>query len=123
MSHDKMNQLIGFIAKKVEDDEKLATHFLSAKLAKCIEAYPYDQTIGAVATIIEKMAANNNNFIRKADFKSLYNKLYSRNTKFAELFQDELGTQEEVSPITVFKRDDSSDFSQYAPKDTVLAMH
>jgi hypothetical protein len=121
MSHDKINQLIGFIAKNVEANEKLATPVLSAKLAKCVESYPYDQTLGAVATVINKMAVNNTLFIRKADFKSLYNKLYSRNTKFAELFQDELGLKEETSPITTYQRDDSSDVKTYEVGDQVLA--
>ena len=121
MSHDKINQLIGFIAKNVEANEKLATPVLSAKLAKCVEAYPYDQTLGAVATVINKMAVNNTLFIRKADLKSLYNKLYSRNTKFAELFQDELGLKEETSPVTTYQRDDSSDVKTYEVGDQVLA--
>src|SRR6478609_3229080 len=107
MSHEKLNQLVGFIAKNMDDNEKLATPVLAAKLAKCVESFPHDQTIGAISTVIDKMALNEKLFIRRADLKSLYNKLYSRNTKFAELFQNELGIkEEESSPITTYKRDD-----------------
>lgn len=121
MSHEKINQLIGFIAKNVEDNEKLATPVISVKLAKCMEEYPYDQTLGAIATVINKMTENNTLFIRKADFKSLYNKLYSRNTKFAELFQDEMGLKEETSSIKTYQRDDSYDVKVYEVGDQVLA--
>ena len=103
MSHEKINQLIGFISKNLDDNEKLATPVLSAKLAKCVDAYPHDQTLGAMATVINKMASNNTLFIRKADLKSLYSKFWSRNTKFAELSQDELGLQEETSSIKTYQ--------------------
>jgi hypothetical protein len=121
MSHEKLNQLVGFIAKKLDDNEKLATPVLAAKLAKCVEAFPHDQTVGAIATVIDKMAINNTLFIRKADLKSLYNKLYSRNTKFAELFQDELGLQEEAPSITTYKRDDAVEVQTYEVADPILA--
>jgi hypothetical protein len=91
MSFEKIHQLVGSLVKTVEDSQKIATPVLAAKLAKCMEAYPEDQTIGAMARVIDKMADNNTIFIRKAELKSLYNKLYSRNTKFAQLFSEELG--------------------------------
>lgn len=121
MSHDKLNKLIGLIAKNIDDNEKLATPVLASKLAKCVEAFPYDQTIGGIANVIEKMAINNTIFIRRSDLKSLYSKLYSRNTKFAELFKDELGLQEEKSKITTYERDDSSEVKAYDVADPVLA--
>jgi len=96
MSFEKIHQLVGSLAKAVEDREKIATPILSAKLAKCVQAYPEDQTIGSMARVIEKMADNNTLFIRKSDLKSLYHKLYSRNTKFAQLFAEELG----VAPVS-----------------------
>lgn len=121
MSHEKINQLVGFIAKNLDDNEKLATPILAAKLARCVSAYPYDQTVGAISTVIDKMSVNNTLFIRKADLKSLYNKLYSRNTKFAELFQEELGIQEAAPSITTYKRDDAADVKTYEVGDPVLA--
>lgn len=93
MSFEKIHQLIGSLAKNVEDSEKIATPILATKLAKCVEAYPEDKTIGAMARVIDKMVDNNSIFIRKAELKSLYNKLYSTNTKFATLFADELGVK------------------------------
>ena len=91
MSLEKMQQLVGSLAKTVEDNEKIAVPVLAVKLAKCLEAYPEDQTIGSMTRVIDKMADNNNIFIRRGELKQLYNKLYSRNTKFAHLFSEELG--------------------------------
>lgn len=85
-----MNKLVNSIAKMVEASEKIALPVLSAKLSKVAEAHPYDQTILAMANVVSSMAVNKT-FISQSDLKSLYNKLYSRNTKFAEYFKDELG--------------------------------
>lgn len=123
MSFDKIHQLVSSLAKTVEDNQKIATPVLATKLAKCIAAYPEDQTIGAMARIIDKMADNNTIFIRKAELKELYNKLYSRNTKFAELFSEELGlstpsdTELTQKPITVSQ----SEINPYDGADPILA--
>lgn len=121
MSLDKIQQLVGSLAKSVEDNEKLATPILSAKLAKCLEAYPGDQTIGSMARVIDKMASNNTLFIRKTDFKTLYNKLHSRNSKFAQLFQEELGIEEQLPAPTSIKRDDAVQIQTYEVGDQILA--
>jgi hypothetical protein len=121
MSLDKIQQIIGSLVKSVEDNEKLATPILSAKLAKCLEAYPSDQTIGSMARVIDKMASNNKFFIRKAEFKELYHKLYSRNTKFAELFNEELGVVENLPTPTIMNRDESTQINTYEVGDQILA--
>lgn len=122
MSRDKIQQLVGSLAKSLEDNQKIATPVLVAKLAKCVEAYPHDQTIGAMSRVLGKMASNNTLFIRKAEFKDLYSKLYSRNTKFAELFQDELGLTDTVEPAPMTtNRDDSTSLNSYQVADPVLA--
>src|SRR6185369_640468 len=108
MSLDKIQQLVGSLAKSVEDNERIATPILAAKLAKAVDAYPGDQTIGAMSRVIGKMAANNTLFIRKAELKALYTKLHSRNTKFAELFQNELGTMTELATPQIFERDEAT---------------
>lgn len=125
MSFEKIQQLVGSLAKTLEDNEKIATPVLAAKLAKCLEIYPEDQTIGAMARVVEKMADNNNVFIRKADFKQLYNKLYSTNTKFAQLFADELGVTAVEAEKKVLAGAKSSftkqDVNAYEYGDQVLA--
>jgi hypothetical protein len=120
MSLDKIQKLVSSLAKSVEDNEKIATPILAVKIARYLEAYPDDQTLGAMSRVIEKMAANNTTFIRKADLKQLYTKLYSRNTKFAELFSNELGIVEEA-PAVKPVRDDSTHIEEYQVADPILA--
>ena len=99
MSIDNMNELIISLAKTIDNNEKIATPKLSVKLAKCLEAYPEDQTIGAMSRVIDKMANNNVIFIKRSELKDLYNKLYSRNSKFSELFSEELGIKKEAKEL------------------------
>lgn len=96
MSLDKINELVSSIAKMVESNEKVAIPIISIKLSKMAEAHPYDQTIVSMANIFNKMADHNKLFVTRSELKSLYNKLYTRNTKFAEYFQAELGVAPEV---------------------------
>lgn len=126
MSIDKIHQLVGNLAKAVEADQQLATPLLAAKLAKCASAYPQDKTLGSMARIIGDMVGHNTTFIRRADFKSLYHKLYTHNTKFAELFQDELGEKAAELPThssngTIFQRDDGVKSNPYHVGDQILA--
>src|SRR5579885_3583648 len=121
MAHDKLQQLVSSLAKSVEDNQRLATPLLAAKLAKCVAAYPHDQTIGAMARVIDKMADNNTLFIRKADLKDLYKKLYSRGTQFGDLFQEELGETPAEPSVTTMDRDESVSVNPYHVGDQVLA--
>jgi hypothetical protein len=97
MSIQNLSKLVGQISKSIGDSEKIATIFLKAKLQKFASAYPTDLTIGKIADVIEK-ASDKRFYITKGELKDLYTRLYSRNTKFAQLFADELGLeqQEEV---------------------------
>ncbi len=121
MSLDQIKKLAGSLAKSVEDNERLATPVLSAKLAKCLAANPGDQTIGAMARVVESLVDNNTLFIRKAEFKNLYNKYYSRQSKFAELFQDELGVTPTDPQVALYKRDDSAELKVHDFGDQILA--
>lgn len=121
MSLDKIQQLVNSLAKSVDDNQKIATPVLAAKLANAVDAYPGDQTIGAMSRVIGGLATHNTMFISKAELKALYTKLYSRNTKFAELFQDELGVVEEQAPVTTMQRDEAVNLNPYEVADPVLA--
>ena len=121
MSVDKLQTMVGNLVKSLDANEKVATPILAAKLNKALLAYPEDHTIGAMARVIGKMADNNTIFIRKADLKDLYKKLYSRNTKFAQLFSDELGKVEGLPAITTMERDDAGEIKSYTVEDQILA--
>ena len=122
MSREKIAQLVGSLAKSIEDKERIATPVLAAKLAKAVTAYPGDQTIGAMSRVISKMASNNTLFIRKGELKTLYNKMYSRNTKFAQLFGDELGAIDTLATPQLYERDESTqEVNPFQVADPVLA--
>jgi hypothetical protein len=122
MSLDKIQQLVSSLSQSLEKNEKLATPVLAAKLSKCIEAYPQDQTLGSMSRVLEKMASNNNLFITRGELQGLYKKLYSRNTKFAELFEKELGDIPELATPVVYQRDEATTNVQpYQVQDQILS--
>ncbi|NJO18656.1 MAG: hypothetical protein HC877_23900 [Thioploca sp.] len=121
MSIDKIHQLVGSLAKAVDENQRIPTPILAAKLARYVEVYPQDKTLGSMSRIIDKMVDNNTNFIRKAELKSLYGKLYQHGTKVAELLSDELGEQSEPE-ITTYHRDEAvSEINPYQFGDQVMA--
>jgi len=120
MSFDKIHQLVGSLAKAVDDNQRIPTPILAAKLARYVEVYPQDKTLGSMSRIIDKMVDNNTNFIRKAELKSLYGKLYQHGTKVAELLTDELGETAEPE-ITTYQRDEAVKANAYHVGDQVLA--
>jgi hypothetical protein len=91
MSHDKITSLVNSVANALTGNEKLAVPLLAVKLQKIAELNSHDQTLIAIANVISKMEENNKLVISKAQFKDLYQKLYTKGTKFASYFKDELG--------------------------------
>lgn len=121
MSIDKIHQLVGSLAKAVDGNQRIPTPILAAKLARYVEVYPQDKTLGSMSRIIDKMVDNNTNFIRKAELKSLYGKLYQHGTKVAELLSEELGEQAEPE-ITTYHRDEAvTEVNPYQFGDQVMA--
>jgi len=121
MSIDKIHQLVNSLAKTAENDQKLATPFLASKLTKYASSYPQDKTLGGMARVLNDMVRNKTYFIRRADFKSLGHKLQTNNTKFAELFQEELGETPAEPTVTTYDRDESIKSNPYHIGDQVLA--
>ncbi len=72
------------------DNESTPADLLAIKCASALKSYPGDKTLGTMNVILEKMAANNKSVSRK-ELTDLYNKTYSKDTKFAIAFAKELG--------------------------------
>lgn len=121
MSLEKIQQLVSSLAKSVENNERLATPILAAKLTKCVAAHPHDQTIGMISRVVKDLADHNTLFIRKAEFKDLYKQFYSHGSKFGELFQEELGEAPPESTVTTYQRDEAVQANPYHVGDQVLA--
>lgn len=106
MSRDKITSLVDSVANMLLDNEKIAIPLLAVKLRKIADSHTYDQTLIAMTNIISKMEDNNKLLISKAEFKNLYNRLYTKNTKFAEYFKEELGiTDAPVATKTASKKE------------------
>ncbi len=121
MSFNKLNKIAQNISEALDNQNQVSTSFLALKLNKASSLYPQDQTIGMVKTVIEKIAGKNREFISKGELKDLYNKFYSRNTKFAQLFTDELGEVAALPEVKVYERDNQApmDFNSYVGDDVL----
>jgi hypothetical protein len=125
MSLNKLQHLVSSLAQEMENSQQLATPLLATKLAKCQHTYPQDKTIGGVARVIDDMISHQTYFIRKGDFRSLAHQLHSHNTKFGELFEEELGEKPMEPTVissngTIFQRDDA-EVKAYQVEDQILA--
>jgi hypothetical protein len=122
MDYKNIQKLSSSLSKMIEDNEKITLPVFAAKLANASEAYPEDQTIGVMADVVSRMANSNKMFITRAEVKDLYKRLYSRNTKFASLFSDELGEIEKVASIKINDRsnDDENMLSSKSYEDSIV---
>ena len=106
-------KLANELAKFVDDNEKISLPFFTVKLTKAQRDFPEDHTIGMISLVANRMANNDKLFISRAEIKDLYEKFYSRSTKFASVFVDELGVVEVLEPIhNITKENTVNDFMQ-----------
>lgn len=104
MKFPEMNKILTQAAKAISDNEKLPLAILSVRSKKAAEAYPFDQTVVQMASFLEKRATSTT-FITRSEFKNVYQKLYTNNTKFAEVFKDELGESTKLATPKLYERD------------------
>jgi len=107
MSRYELNNISNVVmkaAKAVYDNEKFLVGILAIRAGKLAQAYPTDPTIVGCSNFLRKRAASRADWITRAELKSVYNRLYSNNNKFAAEFKDELGLVES-DPRTLMKRD------------------
>lgn len=109
MSIDKIAELAVSISKATDDSHKLTAPLLASKLKKCAESFPNDQTVRMMANVITKLA-DKQVFITRGEVKKLYNQFYTRNTKCAQLLEEELGTINNLSTPTLYQRTDEESF-------------
>ncbi len=91
MSLQRLDEIVKKAAKALYDNDKYMINVLAVKARKTAEAYPTDQTALGMSAFLNKKAAANQTLITRAELKDVYNRLYTRNTKFAESFSEELG--------------------------------
>ena len=107
MSLDKLNKLASSLAQEIDGKESFFTSVIANKLTKAAEIYPHDSTIISMASVINKYS-DKNLFITRKDLRDLYNKFYTRNTKFAEVCQEELGDHVKLMTPKIAAQEDQT---------------
>lgn len=120
MDFNNIKALANSLSNLIDDSEKIALSIFASKLNTASETYPEDQTIGQMADITSRMANGKKLFITRAEIKSLYNKLYSRNTKFAEIFKDELGVVAKAETVKNSRENDENSVDMNRVYDAVV---
>ncbi len=103
MNLRELQKLITKAAKSAYDNESFAVGVLAARASKLAEVYSTDYTVVNMSNFLNKRASGNSQLITRSELKEVYNKLYSRNTKFAEHFTDELGLVEAAQTASVLR--------------------
>lgn len=112
MDPREITKTLNSLSKLIDDSEPILLSSFAAKLDAATESYPEDKTIGVMSVIVSKMAQGNKLTISRAEIKSLYNKLYTNNTKFLQVFANEVGhIEQQKSPKTYDRYDVGSEFS------------
>jgi len=111
MDFNQIKNIASSLSKTIDDNERILLSSFAEKLSQASEAYPEDQTIGVMSNVVARMTGGNKLFITKAEVKDLYKRLYSRNTKFAEVFSHELGQIEKLATRKTYNRDNTENLS------------
>lgn len=124
--NNELKKVATSVLDLIDGCEKISLQLFANKLSKASATYPEDHTIGMMAGVVARMAGSKL-FISRAEVKELYRRLYSRNTKFASLFANELGEIVKVAEPVKYNReheDESGDIINKAYEklvDPVLA--
>lgn len=120
MLPSELKKAILNLQSALDGHEKIALAFFAQKLRKTGAANPEDQTINQMSLVVDRMNAGNRLFISRAEVKDLYNKLYSHNTKFKEIFAEELGLEQAPAPVASRTEEVYQEFDIYKETDKTL---
>lgn len=110
MSFTNITKLASSVAEYLDDTEKLALPMLATKVRRAMQDFPDDPTIRQIAGVLTQMS-NRQAFITRAELKKMYQGFYSRNTRFSELFAEEIGYKDMrkgatyANDVTGYKRE------------------
>lgn len=86
----------------IRANEKFAVPVLAARARKAAQECPHDAPLVLASQVLTKMASDKT-FISRTELNKLYDRLYSQNTKLAEVFSEELDRKPLPTP-KVFER-------------------
>lgn len=123
MNLQELAKVVKEAANAVHGSEKFMLPALASRASKAAEQYPYDSSVLAASQILTKMASEKP-FISRSELNSLYEKVYSNNTKLGEVFAEELDRKDVLKGPQFYDRTNEgqepvSDFERVA--DPVLA--
>lgn len=104
MSLNDLKKIVGQAAKSISDGEKFPVGVLAVRVRRAAEANPTDSTLVAMSNFLNKRAESNEVLISRAELRDVYNRLYSNNNKFIEIFAEEVGAKE-ISKRATISRD------------------
>lgn len=94
-------------AKTLQAEEKFPVPVLAVRAAQAAQTYPHDAPLVTASNVLRKMAETKL-FISRKELNSLYDQLYSPNTKLAQVFEVELA-RPALASATMIRRDSFED--------------
>lgn len=86
--------------KALHQNEQFFVPALAARANKAAQANPHDASLVTASNVLKKMASDNKSFITRGELNSIYDQLYTRNSKLSEVFAEELDRAELPGPRT-----------------------
>ncbi len=120
MLPSELKKAISTLQSALNGHEKIYLAVFAEKLHKSGMTNPEDQTINQMSLVVDRMNAGNQLFISRAEINELYNRLYSHNTKFKQIFADELGLEVPAAPAPSRTEETYQEFDIYQDTDKTL---
>lgn len=116
----ELKKAISDLQSALDGHKNVAFGSFASKLRKVGSSYPEDQTINQMSIVVDRMNNGERLFISRAEINDLYNKLYTRNTKFKEVFAEELGLEAPVESSESRTQEKFEEFDIYGDTDKTL---
>lgn len=108
MSIDKISKIASSVSQYMNDNEKLSVAIMAARARKALQDFPEDQTLVQMASVLSKMTSKKG-FINRGEFRKMAQSLYTRNTRFNEIFASELGQGQALKAPTFMSHEGDGD--------------
>lgn len=109
MNFSDLAKVVKDATDAIDNSEKLMIPILAVRARKAIEEYPGDITLVGASNVFSRMEEKGKVFITRGELKGIYNDLYVKNTKFAEVFT-EVGASELATPTYAHHDENENNF-------------
>ncbi len=108
MSIDKISKIASSVSQYMNDNEKLSVAIMAARVRKALQDFPEDQTLVQMASVLTRMTGKKG-FINRGEFRKMAQSLYTRNTRFNEIFASELNQDTVLKSPTFMSHEGDGD--------------